>query len=201
MMDDERPYQLARRHFRRRGPVGPTIYRSDTFNRVDAANLGVPDVGPAWEEDPDFFLQGGHAKVISGGVGDAAVGECGVADLLVEVDLTLFVVEAGMVVRTDGHASNTKIIWIPLSATSMLLRKYIAGVQTNLGVITVPAMGNGTRIGVRLSGTSVTGRVHGSDVGTAIVPDAALLTKTKHGIMRLNGSSNGNWKNFLARSF
>lgn len=168
----------------------------DSFNREpDVGQLGTPDIGPAWQQESASWTvsaDGTRAERAVGGTNESATG-AGAANSRTRVTLAKWVNEAGVCVRYADV--NNKIIWIPISATSMLLRKYVGGVQTNLAVVgSIPAMGDGTTLEVRASGGALTAYVN--DILRASVTETDLAGNARSGLTRVNATGVPQWDDF-----
>lgn len=154
--------------------------RSDNFNRSNGA-LGTPsDGGSAWEDvGPKFNIISNAAGNVTSGVPDVCFLDCGEADGTAQITLTVKAGGSyfGLLVRA---ADANNYICFRANPSNYEIFSVIAGSVGNATAGgSTPA--NGDVMSVVLSGTSITGKVNGTNV-VGPVTISSLTSNTRCGL-------------------
>lgn len=176
------------------------VIASDSFNRADQAGLGTADVGGAWANNSNaaglLSILSNRARISAGASIAYAWLSTAAADCEVGVTLATFGNEHGLVARYLDDSNY--LLYIPISTTSVLLRRYNAGASTNIGTAAGLVLNNGTAVlSLRMNGSAVEAYVDGVLVISGT--DAGNATNTKHGIGRLS-SGTADWDDFYVQA-
>lgn len=155
----------------------------DNFNRANASTLGA-----SYSDQLNFSVKSSQAMIDNTVVVGTGYGvrDFGYADVTVSAkivsDLTTSGATAGLMLRfQDG----SNFLYFDGRSGGGQLYKVVAGSSTVL-ITSSSAFANGDTVSVKMIGSALTLYKNGTQVGTAT--DAALSTKTKHG---LRGVANG----------
>lgn len=163
--------------------AGPLV--SDTFDRPDSTtSLGTADTGQVWAAlDGTWGIETNRAYTPGGGLDRQAVVESGASDVTVEVTVPVVTTGAGVVGRSVDGSNYWLWTW-EAGVPRMALYKRVGGGHTLVGSYSLAALPDGSRLGLRMTGTTVVGLLDGMDVLT--VTDSAHQTATRHGMRVYN---------------
>lgn len=157
----------------------------DSFNRANAASLGTADSGQTWSNfgGAGFSITTNQATVSAASAGTGTVIDSAASDSTVQVTMPSAATVSGGIVFRWVDASNFNVV--QMVSAQLWLRKYVAGVLSEIAQSANLTFANNDIIAVVTSGASLTVKQNG--VVRVTASDATNSTGTRGGLLALAG--------------